>query len=84
MQSRGARWQARMRMIGIVTLGLLGAPAGCGFNAGAICQNAGGTYVGDTCTHWTPYQQALETECEKRGGVYLVGQGRCAFGEGGP
>jgi hypothetical protein len=71
-------------MVGVVALALLGGPAGCGSDAAAICSAAGGTYAGDTCTRWTPYQQAAQNACETHGGVYSLGQNRCEFGEGGP
>ncbi len=58
--------------------------AGCAQDAAAICASAGGTYVGGTCSRWTPRRQAAEDFCESQGGVYLTGDERCAFGEGGP
>lgn len=69
-----------------VTLAIAALPsvAGCGSNGSAICEGAGGTYVGVTCTRWGPRQQEAERMCESRGGVYLRGEESCAFGEGGP
>ena len=58
--------------------------AGCAQDAAAICSGAGGTYLGGTCSRWGPRQQAAQDACERSGGVYLRGDERCAFGEGGP
>ncbi len=58
--------------------------AGCALNGTAICEAAGGTYVGGTCSRWGPRQRAAQEMCESNGGVYLTGEDRCAFGEGGP
>lgn len=71
----------RMLMAGVLVLGLAGGAAGCA-NAATICAAAGGRYTGDTCTR--PGQQAAQETCERVGGVFLEGEGRCAFGEGGP
>ena len=62
--------------------------AGCGgsgrLNGTALCEAAGGTYTGGTCSRWGPAQQAAEKMCDASGGVYLAGQEQCAFGMGGP
>jgi hypothetical protein len=65
-------------------IAVLLSAAGCGSNAAAICERAGGTYVGGTCSRWGPRQEEAQHMCESRGGVYLRGQESCAFGEGGP
>jgi hypothetical protein len=67
-----------------IAIAVLLSAAGCGVNASAICEGAGGTYVGGTCSRWGPRQREAEQMCESRGGVYLRGAESCAFGEGGP
>ena len=49
-----------------------------------ICENAGGRYTSSGCDTSTPAKRAAQDRCETQGGVYLAGQERCAFGEGGP
>jgi hypothetical protein len=56
--------------------------AGC---AGAsLCEAAGGSYTGSTCTRWSQGQEAASEWCQANGGVYLGGQARCEWGSGGP
>jgi hypothetical protein len=68
----------------VLALTVLLSAAGCGVNADLLCERAGGTYVGGTCSRWSPRQQEAQRMCESRGGVYLSGEESCAFGEGGP
>ena len=56
--------------------------ASCARDAAAICTSAGGTYTGSTCTRSNAHPKAEEEACESIGGVYLMGEGRCAFGAG--
>src|SRR5215470_4540690 len=58
--------------------------AGCARDAAAICAAAGGTYTGSTCSKSNERLRAAEVACESVGGVFLMGDERCAFGEGGP
>jgi hypothetical protein len=58
--------------------------ASCARDAAAICASAGGTYTGGTCSKSNARLRAAEDACESVGGVYLMGDERCAFGEGGP
>ena len=58
--------------------------AGCARDAAAICASAGGTYTGSTCSKSNERLRAAEAACESVGGVFLMGDERCAFGEGGP
>ena len=58
--------------------------ASCARDAAAICASAGGTYTGSTCSKSNARLGAAEAACESLGGVYLKGDERCAFGEGGP
>ena len=69
----------------IVTAGLTLAACGTGrFSATAICERAGGDYVGGTCEHhWAPAEMAAQQWCQTHGGVYLVDAG-CEWGSGGP
>jgi hypothetical protein len=67
-----------------LAIAVLLSAAGCGLNPSTICEGAGGTYVGGTCSRWGPRQQAEEQMCESSGGVYLRGEESCAVGEGGP
>ena len=69
--------------------GIVLSLAGCAGSGGrlsgtALCEAAGGTYTGGTCSRWGPAQQAAQEMCETSGGVYLAGQEQCAFGMGGP
>jgi hypothetical protein len=76
-----------MRLASSTALAITGALlslGGCAQDAAAICSGAGGTYVGGTCSRWSPRQQAAQDACETSGGVYLRGDERCALGEGGP
>ena len=58
--------------------------SGCSASGLAICTSAGGTYAAGTCTGSTSAeQQAVEQQCEARGGVYLGGQGICLVSAGG-
>jgi hypothetical protein len=57
---------------------------GCARDAAAICASAGGTYTGSTCSKSNERLRAAEAACESVGGVFLMGDERCAFGEGGP
>jgi hypothetical protein len=51
----------------------------------AICEAAGGDYVGRACAYrWTPEQLAAREWCETHGGRYLGGDFVCAYGRGGP
>lgn len=63
--------------------GIVLSLAGCGLSGTALCEAAGGTYTGDTCSRWGPAQQAAQEMCETSGGVYLTGTEECAFGMGG-
>ena len=76
------------RLVTAVLAGIALSLAGCagsGWLSGtAICEAAGGTYTGGTCSRWGPAQQAAQDWCETSGGVYLAGQEQCAFGMGGP
>ena len=58
--------------------------ASCARDAAAICASAGGTYTGSTCSKSNERLRAAEAACESVGGVFLMGDERCAFGEGGP
>jgi hypothetical protein len=73
-----------LEAIGIAMVAL--ALSSCsGVEASRICAAAGGTYRAGTCeTDLSPAQQEAKQWCETHGGVYLAGQGSCAFGEGGP
>jgi hypothetical protein len=69
----------------IVTASLIfSACTGAGrFSATAICERAGGDYVGGTCEHrWTPAERAAQQWCETHGGVFLS-HDRCELGSGG-
>ena len=66
----------------ILAAGLAVGAAGCSVDVASICQAAGGTYTGDTCTR--SGEQAAEDACAAGGGVYLAGQDRCEIGSGGP
>ena len=68
-------------VMGALVLSLLGCAAEGRFSGAAICEAAGGTYAGGTCSG--PSRQAAEQMCERSGGVYLAGQDICAFGGGG-
>ena len=64
----------------VVAAGLsLGGCAGA-----SLCEAAGGTYAGSTCTRWSATQEAAAEWCQANGGVYLGGQERCEWGSGGP
>ena len=65
-----------------VVLALSGCAADGRFSPAAICEAAGGTYAGGTCSG--PSRQGEQEMCETSGGVYLGGQDVCAFGAGGP
>ena len=58
--------------------------ASCARDAATICAAAGGTYTGSTCSKSNERLRAAEAACESVGGVFLMGDERCAFGEGGP
>jgi hypothetical protein len=80
--SAGAGTARRLGAIGIVALALSSCS---GVEAGKICAAAGGTYRAGTCeAELGPAQREAKQWCETHGGVYLAGQGSCAFGEGGP
>ncbi len=70
----------------VIAVLALSACTGTGrFSAAAICERAGGDYVGNTCQHrWTPAELAAKQWCETHGGVYSVGDGGCQLGSGGP
>ena len=68
----------------IATAVALVSLAGCAGDAAAICASAGGTYTGSTCSKSNERLRAAEAACESVGGVFLMGDERCAFGEGGP
>jgi hypothetical protein len=70
--------------VGVLALALIGGVAGCGLDARKLCERAGGTHTGTSCTRSTPGEQAAEDACEAHGGVYLRGQDRCEIGGGGP
>jgi hypothetical protein len=74
-----------MRLVTAVLAGVVLSLAGCaGSGWGtALCEAAGGTYTGGTCSRWGPSQQAAQETCDASGGVYLAGQEECAFGMGG-
>jgi hypothetical protein len=76
--------RGRVLMVGMFAVALTSSAAGCGLNVTAICESAGGTYAGGTCTRWGPSQQAARERCGTYGGVYLVGEGICVLGSGGP
>jgi hypothetical protein len=64
---------------------LLAGCAGSGPRSGTtLCEAAGGSYAGGTCTRSDPNRQAAERMCDASGGVYLAGQDQCAIGMGGP
>ena len=44
----------------LLTIAALLSAAGCGVNASAICESAGGTYVGGTCSRWGPRQEEAQ------------------------
>ena len=72
-----------------VLAGIVLSLAGCAGSGGrlsgtALCEAAGGTYTGGTCSRWGPAQQAAQEMCETSGGVKLAGQERCEFGIGAP
>jgi hypothetical protein len=71
-------------MAGLFAVALAGGAAGCALDVTAMCERAGGTYAGGTCTRWSPGQQAAQDACEGNGGVYLRGQDSCELGAGGP
>jgi len=84
-QSRRPGCSARLMtaVLAGTALSLAGC-AGSGWSSGiALCEAAGGTYAGGTCSRWGPAQQAAEEMCDTSGGVYLAGQERCEFGMGG-
>jgi hypothetical protein len=65
-------------------LALWGCAATGTFSARAICERAGGDYVGNTCEHHvTPAELAAQQWCETHGGVWVTGNG-CELGSGGP
>jgi hypothetical protein len=66
-----------------MVLSLTGCAGSGWLSATALCEAAGGTYTGGTCSGWGPAQQAAEEMCDASGGVYLAGQERCEFGMGG-
>jgi len=76
---------ALRRAVFVTAVFLLSACTGTGgFSPAAICEGAGGDYVGHTCQHhWTPAERAAQQWCETHGGVYLQDAG-CVFGAGGP
>jgi hypothetical protein len=74
----------RALTVGIVAVGLAGGAGGCALDVTSLCEGAGGTWAGGTCTRWSPAQQAALEGCEANGGVYLRGDDTCHFGEGGP
>jgi hypothetical protein len=82
---RGALTSCLPSAVMVIAILALSACTGSGpFSATAICERAGGDYVGNTCAHrWTPAELAARQWCETHGGVYLQGDG-CEFGEGGP
>lgn len=69
-------------MLAGIVLSLAGC-VGSGLSGTALCEAAGGTYTGATCSRWGPGQQAAKKMCETSGGVYLAGQEQCEFGMGG-
>jgi hypothetical protein len=71
-------------IVSIFAVGLAGGAAGCALDGIAMCEGAGGTYAGGTCSRWSPGQQAAQDACEGNGGVYLRGGDTCEFGMGGP
>jgi len=65
-------------------LGLSACTATGRFSAQAICEKAGGDYVGYTCEHHsTPAELAAEEWCQTHGGVWVTNDG-CELGSGGP
>ena len=68
----------------MLAIAVLLSAAGCGVNASAICEGAGGTYVGGTCSRWGPRQEEAQQMCESHGGVYLRGEESCVLDGGGP
>lgn len=68
----------------MLAIAVLLSAAGCGVNASAICEGAGGTYVGGTCSRWGPREEEAQQMCESHGGVYLRGEESCVLGGGGP
>ena len=74
-----------MRTVIIAAGGLLLTACASGFDSAAICDAAGGRWVGGLCEYrLTPEQLALRQWCETQGGRYLTGDNTCAFGRGGP
>ena len=87
MQRCSSMRRLRLGLLSAVTamaIVSLSACAGTG-EVSAICEAAGGDYVGGTCAHrWTEAQLAAKRWCETHGGVYLAGDHVCAYGRGGP
>ena len=72
----------RLRALSATIVAAALSLTGC---AGAsLCEAAGGTYTGSTCTRWSAGQEAAAEWCQRNGGVYLGGQDRCEWGSGGP
>src|SRR5262245_42441756 len=81
--ARTTRSPARFRDAVLVAVALM--ISGCaGAGGAAMCEAAGGTYASGTCSRWNAELEAAKQRCETRGGVFLAGQDRCAFGMGGP
>ena len=58
--------------------------AGSGWLSGtALCEAAGGTYTGGTCSRSGPAQQAAQEMCETSGACIWRVTEQCAFGMGG-
>jgi hypothetical protein len=83
LTERSVRPSARRLAAALATIALALSACATGGGAG-ICEAAGGTYAGGTCSRWSPVLEAAKRMCETRGGVFLAGQDTCAFGMGGP
>ena len=60
----------------VVAAGLsLGGCAGA-----SLCEAAGGTYAGSTCTRWSATQETAAEWCQANGGVYLGRTGALRVG----
>src|SRR5262245_2282850 len=76
------RERSIVRALGTVAAGLALTLSACAGGGVAICEAAGGQYVGGTCSGWTSALEVAKEWCETHGGVFLAGQNTCAFGLG--
>jgi len=67
-RARSRRPGYSARLVTAVLAGIVLSLAGCagsGWLSGtALCEAAGGTYTGGTCSRWGPAQQAAQEMCE--------------------